>query len=784
MSQDTARPLHTPSLLDSIKTYIFNVDVSDYNELERELRKLNTEFDYENDVPAVNTPSVTDYDSSESESDADQVNRQGQKVLNLTPRNKDRDYSVLDDFFNDKDDSPLYHHSFMEESSVDEPTKNSNGDVRSSEAQASGSYMPYLVNDNESLNTIALKFNVSPNMIKHLNALTSDFIFPGQNILVPKTYQNETSSVMEPTLHPIGKESAPMPKKSIFKYPMKRITRFDGSVAGTTLMTSNAFMFRSHVSDKLVIQNGQNHYNVSIPLDSICEILMFDSFDRMLGNIQSTTGVENACEKCTELKFQLCHGTPLHSGDENIRMDLSFEGEEDLEESPTVKILNPNYDQSDNLAGSATPESNNLFDFLEKSSGEIELGHSPVEQQRPLVYSPTCEHEFDGFASRRYSTSKRVNPFSIGEEENKIIIPNYKSSLDPLNNTEGRMRRTDSDTSLATKAFFDKIDENTNHMQTLMDNANKHEFSIFISLHAIWCSRTHGKPSYQFETDEGYSKAHFWVCVPEKDVPELLNNFFTLCPHLSPIDDHSNCLMRCTEDYWKTLTDAILPDQKPQFVPREVDTDLVSEPFSGTLNYPVGKSVLLTEDMVSQLQPYLPCHIIGIDMLLAYSMKIHGMSLRSLYNHCEPYQDLPCILLIKDTRQYVFGAYLSAGIIESPKYYGSGETFLFRLSPDQKCFFWQGSNHYFMMGTHEYFTVGAGDGNFALYLDEMLEKGTSNRSLTFYNEVLSSESSFDVLTVEVWCFTDETIDESDNGSITSEKSRLSGQYRGSFYSIR
>ena len=740
-------------------------------------------FDYEHDSPAVNTPSVTDYESSESECDIDQPNRAGRKVLNLTPRNKDRDYSVLDDFFSDKE-SPLYHQSFMEDSHPDESGRDVNQNIRQPDKQKRGAVtMTYIVNDNETLNTIALKFNVLPNMVKQLNGLTSDLIFPGQSILVPKTPQPNGSSVVETALHPIDHTLPPAPKKSIFKYPMKRITRFDGSVAGTTLMTSNAFMFRAHVSDKLVIQNGQSNYNVSIPLDSISEILMFECFDRMLGNIQSTTGVENACEKCAELKFQLCHGTPVQSGEENIRMDVCSE-EENLEESPKIKIIDPNNDFSNAYAGSATPETSAITDFLDKS---IELGNSPVERM-PAVYSPTCEHEFEGFASRRYSTNNRVNPFSIGNEDSKIMIPNYTSNLDPLSNTnslnvEGPIHRTDSDTSLATKAFFEKIDENTTQMQTLMDNANKHEYSIFISLHAICCTRTHGKPSYQFETEDGYSKAHFWVCVPEKDVSELLENFYHLCPHLSAVDDTSNCLMKCADDYWKSVSDAILPDRKPQFVPREVDADLMSEPFSGTLNYPAGKTVLLTEDMVGQLQPYLPCHIIGIDMLLAYSLKIHGMSLRSLYNHCEPYRDLPCILLIKDTRQYVFGAYLSEGIIECPKYYGSGETFLFRLSPDQKCYFWQGSNHYFMMGTHDYFTVGAGDGNFALYLDEMLIKGTSNRSLTFYNDILSSDSSFDILTVEVWCFTDETVDDSDNASITSDKSRMSGQYRGSFYNI-
>ena len=764
------------------------------------MRKLDTDLpgfdDYEHDSPAVPTPPITDYESSESECDVES-NQADLKVLNLTPRNKDRDYSVLDEFFNDKD-SPLYHHDIMEDGNANEPKKDANQNIRQAKKQKSreGS-VSYLVSDNETLNTIALKFNVSPNMLKQLNALTSDFIFPGQSILVPRIFQSNETVVVETTLHPVDQKIPPLPKKSIFKYPMKRITRFDGSVGGTTLMTSNAFMFRAHVSDKLVIQNGQNNYNVSIPLDSICEILMFESFEKMLGNIQTTTGVENACEKCTELKYQLCHGTPVQSGEENIRMEVSLE-EDNLEEALRIKIIDPNDDFGHGSVGSATPEIGHaITDYLEEASGEIELGHSPVDRA-PVIYSPTCEHEFEGFAcehefegfaSRRYSASKRVNPFSIGDEDNKILIPNFKSNFDPLSNInayvpEGRINRIDSDTTLATKAFFEKIDENTNQMQTLMENANKHEYSIFISLHAICCTRTHGKPSYQFETEEGYSKAHFWVCVPEEDVSELLNNFYKLCPQLSPMDDTSNCLMKCDEDYWTSLTDATLPDCKPQFIPREVDSDLMSEPFSGTLNYPAGKSVLLTEDMMGQLQPYLPCHIIGIDMLLAYSMKVHGMSLRSLYNHCEPYQDLPCILLIKDTRQYVFGAYLSEGIIQSPKYYGSGETFLFRLSPDEKCYFWQGSNHYFMMGTHEYFTVGAGDGNFALYLDEMLEKGTSNRSLTFHNDTLSSDSSFNVLTVEVWYFTDETVDDSDNVSVTSEKSRASGQYRGNFYNIR
>ena len=142
----------------------------------------------------------------------------------------------------------------------------------------------YSVTDNESLNTIALKFNVSPNMLKQLNALSSEIIFPGQSLLVP--LQSAQREAIETVLHPVAIKTAPTtPKKQIYKYPMKRITRFDGSVCGTTLITSNALMFRAHVNDNLVIQHGQSTYNASIPLDSVSEILMFESFEQKITDI-------------------------------------------------------------------------------------------------------------------------------------------------------------------------------------------------------------------------------------------------------------------------------------------------------------------------------------------------------------------------------------------------------------------------------------------------------------------------------------------------------------------
>lgn len=622
----------------------------------------------------------------------------------------------------------------------------------------------YILSENESLNSVALKFNMSPNMLKEINGLSSDFIFPGQSLLVPQTQNSH--DVAESCSISNNNNKHDM---TFFKYPMKRITRFDGSVSGTALITSNAFMFRAHVSEKLVIQKGHNEYNVSIPLDSVSEVFLFESFEEMLYNIQNTTENEFACTKCSEIKHQLVYGrTPPKNDDNNTDI---YSEEESFSQSCDSGVLEHNrnsYDINSFKAPlSILPDYNVDEDIL----GGIQLGMSPV------TYHAPCQHEFQGCGAK-YSTKVRVNPFTIGDENNRIYIPSYPN-LDscPVSDVEivPKIRRNESDTSLATKAFFQKIDENTNQMQNMLESTYNHEYSIFISINSIITSRTDGKPSYQQETDEGFKKAQFWICVPDSEVTKIIDNFSELCPQLNNVDDMTNCVLRCDVEHFKTLDDAVLPDFIPKFLPREIATDLLSEPFSGHLNYPPGKTILMTMEMMSELQPYLPCHIVGIDVQLAYSMKIHGMSLRSLYLHCAPYQDVPCLLLVKDTKGYMFGAYLSDGIIESPKYYGSGETFLFRLSPDPtKCYFWQGENHYFMMGTSEYFTVGAGDGNFALYLDEMLQTGTSNRSLTFYNEVLSGSSLFNILTLEVWCFTDEILE---SGTDSSKSSKL---YSGGF----
>lgn len=179
---------------------------------------------------------------------------------------------------------------------------------------------------------------------------------------------------------------------------------------------------------------------------------------------------------------------------------------------------------------------------------------------------------------------------------------------------------------------------------------------------------------------------------------------------------------------------------------------------------------LLSEDHVRWIQLSLPMRFRGCDWKLVYSVKVHGWSLRTLYSKSAALANESnggaCILVLKSDRGRIAGAFSPVPFEpHGRKYYGTGETFVFSIQPQQqnsaaaadgglgfRVFRWSHENDYFLYSTHDALAIGEG----ALYLDSTLFSGSSKSCATFRNDKLVEEGDFEIDNLEIWSFTKST----------------------------
>jgi len=114
----------------------------------------------------------------------------------------------------------------------------------------------------------------------------------------------------------------------------------------------------------------------------------------------------------------------------------------------------------------------------------------------------------------------------------------------------------------------------------------------------------------------------------------------------------------------------------------------------------------------------------------------------------------PSLIIVEDTMGEVFGAYVSEAWSKQKGFYGTGETFLFKLRPAEKRGFWNWTekNTFFMYSNDDSVGVGGGSGVYGLWLGRQWTQGTSERCDTFHNPPLASSQRFSIQCVEVWGF--------------------------------
>uniref|UniRef100_A0A665UJQ3 Oxidation resistance protein 1 n=1 Tax=Echeneis naucrates TaxID=173247 RepID=A0A665UJQ3_ECHNA len=161
----------------------------------------------------------------------------------------------------------------------------------------------YSVESRDTLNSIALKFDTTPNELVQLNKLFSRAVVPGQVLYVPDPeYVSSVGS--SPSLSPISPLSptsseADLEKVTVFVHPpvfsalrqsrvvsstseeeealtekflkinCKYITDGKGAVSGVLLVTPNNIMFDPHRMDPLVQAHGCEEYGIMCPLEEV-----------------------------------------------------------------------------------------------------------------------------------------------------------------------------------------------------------------------------------------------------------------------------------------------------------------------------------------------------------------------------------------------------------------------------------------------------------------------------------------------------------------------------------
>ncbi|XP_012928125.1 nuclear receptor coactivator 7 isoform X5 [Heterocephalus glaber] len=174
--------------------------------------------------------------------------------------------------------------------------------------------MEYTAGSQDTLNSIALKFNITPNKLVELNKLFTHTIVPGQVLFVPDASSPSgslrlSSSSPGATVSPSSSDAEydKLPDADLARKALKPIERVlsstseedepgvvkflkmncryftdgKGVVGGVMIVTPNNIMFDPHKSDPLVIENGCEEYGLICPMEEVVSIALYNDISHM-----------------------------------------------------------------------------------------------------------------------------------------------------------------------------------------------------------------------------------------------------------------------------------------------------------------------------------------------------------------------------------------------------------------------------------------------------------------------------------------------------------------------
>uniref|UniRef100_A0A8D3ACN7 Oxidation resistance protein 1 n=1 Tax=Scophthalmus maximus TaxID=52904 RepID=A0A8D3ACN7_SCOMX len=656
----------------------------------------------------------------------------------------------------------------------------------------------YSVESRDTLNSIALKFDTTPNELVQLNKLFSRAVVPGQVLYVPDPeYVSSVGS--SPSLSPISplsptsseadlekvtdSDGAPRPggahppvfstlrqsrvvsstseeeealTEKFLKINCKYITDGKGAVSGVLLVTPNNIMFDPHRMDPLVQAHGCEEYGIMCPLEEVQSAAIYKEITDP--KIREPLPAERHPSQQKDPEHRLREPGANDSGSTAPRSTEGSISEDVFTESELSPIREEEQASNEDLR-------------LDKSSG------ASTESVQTVAQAEATGSGSQAAGAARGSVSQPEEPPLVKAEDNPRDTatdndkkpPSTPTTSSTTSQAQGPSRGSSRPGSQSSATTGGATEATSHSATTGSTETRKHRSHKFLCLRV-------GKPmkktfisnasaSMQQYAQQG-KKHEYWFAVPQERSDHLYVFFMQWSPDMygegvrGMGQEPGFMVVKKNEVSADVAQDEPITDlnvKEWEITTKEevnskhgtsIKTDLEPETFKPNLREP---SDLLEAGQIEKLARNLPPRTIGYPWTLAFGTSKHGMSIKSLYRAMQG-QDTPVLMVIKDSDGQVFGALASEPFKVSDGFYGTGETFLFTFNPEFEVYKWTGDNMFFIKGDMDSLAFGGGSGEFGLWLDGDLYHGRSHSCKTFGNPMLSKKEDFYVQDIEIWAF--------------------------------
>ncbi|KAF7230591.1 nuclear receptor coactivator 7-like [Nothobranchius furzeri] len=668
----------------------------------------------------------------------------------------------------------------------------------------------FIVGPDDSLNSIALKFNVTPNKLVQLNKLFSRSVYPGQKLFVPDLSQSE-ADLKSPTssdpsltnivpdkhdctqscrsaksirreLSPNSEDESPATVKFI-KMSCKYFTDGMGVVGGVLIVTPNNIMFDPHKSDPLVIENGCEEYGLICPMNEVVSVALYDDLSRM--KLKDTLPSKVFFPSVTPEGKQ-AEKSPSDEGFTELEPNVNRRTEE-AEGAPSTTLGADRYE----LAVPSCPSWGKLPDNsmigqakrrLDDDEDEGVAQNSSIVDGESMQSSSETKLKAVKAAGPQVTETKDVK--TEGPEEllscvgDKII---RKLSLqEDLGDcgTSGLGGQNPGRPANGGKAGEERLKKNyesemkswlLKRMQApiedmLLSSKEKSKnppmflcFKVGKPMRKSFAISMTSSPAPWFRGQE--TQPEYWFAVPQERVHDLYSFFVQWSPDVYGKEAREQGFVVVEKDELDMIDNFFSDPSSCSWEIITINEAKRRQSFGScdkdtsvdALPFLIDSSDVLQDFHIEKLASRLPARVEGYPWRLAYSTEKHGTSLKTLYRNLA-YVDNPVLLVIKNMDDQIFGAFSTHPFRVSEHFYGTGETFLFSFCPELEVYRWTGENSYFVKGNTDSLQMGGGGGHLGLWLDGELYRGTTTKCSTFDNKPLSLQPDFNIRSLEVWTF--------------------------------